>query len=581
MFRDGNVDEVKSKLSRGTLDPNFIFDDGMTPLTLAVLINDRDMISALLENGAIIDFRTKNGSFTNSGPSPTPNQLGTTWFTPMHVAASENRLVALQTLMYYGASPNVVDTGNLTPWYHAAACGHYECIRWCLLWSAVHYKESKLNINLDLRDTTERTALHFACANGFPQVVTILLEYGFDYKSQNSTGNTPLHAACTKPMGGALFKECAKLLLSYGADKETKNKAGQTPAQLSLLSGNIELSDFIKKFVIDKQAMLQPLSVESIVENARPQWQNIKKMMHVGNPKLGLSPGINSDSRFSSISNTSEKQLVTSASSLNDFPTLEGFPKSNSVGGRHNIAATFSASVSTTSFKNLGSGSNSTSNIELHTPDQTPAILEHPSEAAERVQQMQSNFRKRSDSNSNQSAQPIIMSKMSTYGNRAVESPSASATASGTSLTVPPPPATQLPTSESFNAVPSSVSSPRQPVSGRTPRAVPPPPPPGTLPVGLSANLGNLPPPPPSVAKGIPPPMNVSLPGNITLPPPPPIGNLSLPQPPTLTPINNISNNELLSQLQRIEDEKKRLEQEVEKLRQQMMAAAARSGPMK
>ena len=73
----------------------------VTPLVQAVLNNDRDMISVLIDVGAIPDFRTKFGTFSKNGPPTHPtalNLFSSNWFTPMHVAASENKLAALQVI---------------------------------------------------------------------------------------------------------------------------------------------------------------------------------------------------------------------------------------------------------------------------------------------------------------------------------------------------------------------------------------------------------------------------------------------------------------------------------------------------
>jgi hypothetical protein len=54
--------------------------------------NDRDMIQVLIENGAMADFRSRMGAFNGNSQ----NQFGSTWFTPIHVAAAESKLIALQ-----------------------------------------------------------------------------------------------------------------------------------------------------------------------------------------------------------------------------------------------------------------------------------------------------------------------------------------------------------------------------------------------------------------------------------------------------------------------------------------------------
>ena len=74
-----------------------------TPLSLIAGIRSRPsrMVMALVNGGAILDFRTKDGS------------------TAMHRAVGTNNIEAVRTMLELGASPNYRDSKNLTPLYHS------------------------------------------------------------------------------------------------------------------------------------------------------------------------------------------------------------------------------------------------------------------------------------------------------------------------------------------------------------------------------------------------------------------------------------------------------------------------------
>ena len=113
-----NVDKV-TKMCNNGLDPNFHSQElGVelmklisiprhsiveTPLSMISGIKSRPsrMVMALVNGGAILDFRTKDGS------------------TAMHRAVVSNNIEAVRTMLELGASPNYRDSKNLTPLYHS------------------------------------------------------------------------------------------------------------------------------------------------------------------------------------------------------------------------------------------------------------------------------------------------------------------------------------------------------------------------------------------------------------------------------------------------------------------------------
>lgn len=228
-----NVEKAREKLSKG-LDPNFWTEtEGIrslkieTPLSFAVMNNDKDMISLLIEAGAFLDYRvgSKDG-----------------WKTPLHIAALHNKALALQTLISFGAWVNAVDLVGLTPLSYAITGDNAECAHRLLLAKAdpeVHYDENK------------KSMLHQACINNNEYTVGLLTDFGADINCQNQLGNTPLHLAATRNAKG-----CVRWLLMRGANTEILNKYGQTAAAAASVSGKEEMAEMIKNFKLEHIGLL-------------------------------------------------------------------------------------------------------------------------------------------------------------------------------------------------------------------------------------------------------------------------------------------------------------------------------------
>ncbi|XP_074227622.1 SH3 and multiple ankyrin repeat domains protein 2 isoform X1 [Camelus bactrianus] len=210
-----SVEKVVKMLERG-LDPNFHdLESGETPLTLAAQLDDPgEMIKALRNGGAHLDFRAKDG------------------MTALHKAARTRNLPALKTLLELGASPDYKDSYGLTPLYHTAIVGGDPCC--CELLLHEHAAVS-------CKDENGWHEIHQACRYGHVQHLEHLLFYGADMGAQNASGNTALHIC-------ALYNQdsCARVLLFRGGNKELKNYNSQTPFQVAIIAGNFELAEYIK-----------------------------------------------------------------------------------------------------------------------------------------------------------------------------------------------------------------------------------------------------------------------------------------------------------------------------------------------
>uniref|UniRef100_A0A8C5JNE4 SH3 and multiple ankyrin repeat domains 3 n=1 Tax=Junco hyemalis TaxID=40217 RepID=A0A8C5JNE4_JUNHY len=202
-----NSEKVCRLLEKG-LDPNFHDPDtGECPLTAAAQLElSAEMIKALRNGGAHLDFRTREG------------------MTALHKAVRCRNHAALLTLLDLGASPDYKDSRGLTPLYHSAMVGGDPYCCELLLHDYAR---------LGCVDENGWQEIHQACRYGHVQHLEHLLFYGADMTAQNASGNTALHIC-------ALYNQesCARVLLFRGASKEIRNYNSQTAFQVSRIPGN-------------------------------------------------------------------------------------------------------------------------------------------------------------------------------------------------------------------------------------------------------------------------------------------------------------------------------------------------------
>ncbi|XP_064416221.1 SH3 and multiple ankyrin repeat domains protein 2 [Latimeria chalumnae] len=211
----GAAEKISKLLEKG-LDPNYHDSEtGETPLTLAAqLENTLEVIRALCQGGAHIDFRARDG------------------MTALHKAVRSQNYNAVKALLDQGASPNYKDRRGLTPLYHTAMVGGDPHSCELLLYNRAF---------IGTKDENGWLEIHQACQHGHTQHLEHLLFYGANPGVQNASGNTALHIC-------ALYNKesCARVLLFRGANKEVKNNNRQTPFQVAIISGNFELGELIK-----------------------------------------------------------------------------------------------------------------------------------------------------------------------------------------------------------------------------------------------------------------------------------------------------------------------------------------------
>ena len=235
----GYVSMVKYLIKK--IDPNSQDQSGMTPLHLAALNNQVEVIEALLSESEAVNV----------------NEVDNLFRTPLYLACENSRAEALDALLKHGArhdirprnarsliscavirrDPRVLesllgiedidiffpDMNNWTPVHYAAQLGRM---------SFLHLFYGLDPSCLTAKDTKGRTPFHIAALWNQIEVVCFCLDIeDFDPNVTDDDGNTALHLAVRRN-----YVQMAKLLQAHDVDLNIQNSMGQTPLHLAVIS---------------------------------------------------------------------------------------------------------------------------------------------------------------------------------------------------------------------------------------------------------------------------------------------------------------------------------------------------------
>jgi len=168
---------------------------GRTPLHYAAYCGNVVAVKRLLRSGA------------------NPNAADEIGQTPLHMA---NRFDVATILLKHGADPNIkTKHDGRTPLHYAAADGYLTIVSILLKYGAI----------VDVKDNYGKTPLYLATNNAHTDVVSYLLKKRANPNTQDEKWNkTPLHLAS---YNNEII--IAKLLLRYGADPNIRDVFRKTP----------------------------------------------------------------------------------------------------------------------------------------------------------------------------------------------------------------------------------------------------------------------------------------------------------------------------------------------------------------
>ncbi|MEM6396546.1 MAG: ankyrin repeat domain-containing protein [Bacteroidota bacterium] len=265
---EDRVDMLQALLDRGA-DVNYVNANGWTALIEAADEGSYRSAQFLLAAGADPNLKGRNSyrsaiSMAASEGFPEIMELllgagaDIDYGFPLHEAAEEGQLEIVRLLVEKGVNVNELDDRRLTPLGRAAAEDNPTVIRYLLGRGADLEKGTYLPLHLaaedgqvaalralleagadvDARDGHRRTALICAASDGHYSAAKLLLEAGADIDAQDARGNTALIAAADDN-----HQRVVRLLLQSGADSEMRTDRGQNALELALSEGSDDAID--------------------------------------------------------------------------------------------------------------------------------------------------------------------------------------------------------------------------------------------------------------------------------------------------------------------------------------------------
>lgn len=208
-----------------------------TPLYLAVEHKEDELVTLLLQRGAVIDIKNEK-----------------TGMTPVHLAANKKFFHILYKLLHYSCNINLCDSLGRTV-LHILLFGHKENDNekiFIEIIRKVMFKKSCTSLKYN-----GETALHLAASMKQKMILSTLLEIADSVNEVNSLGNTVLHSLLSVSHGNVNDSneqenlEIVKKLVSKGANLNLKNQNGQTPLHLAAKNKHFEVLSYFLLYKLD------------------------------------------------------------------------------------------------------------------------------------------------------------------------------------------------------------------------------------------------------------------------------------------------------------------------------------------
>ena len=217
------IEKVKRAIEQDPALINKLDEAGQTPLHVAVVNNYVSLLTWLLDHGADINVKNRQGD--------TPLRSAVIWDRTPHLSV-------IRTLLSRGADVNAGDTYGDTPLHVAATFAETSVIKLLLSEGA----------NPNAQAGRGETPLHYASrrppdpAKDYKGAIRLLLSGGAKVNIQDQAGSSPLHAA-------AMIEntETIATLLENGANIDLKTNNGSTPLHISAIFGHSSVAEALVK----------------------------------------------------------------------------------------------------------------------------------------------------------------------------------------------------------------------------------------------------------------------------------------------------------------------------------------------
>ena len=219
----GMKDVVAALLNKGA-EVNYKWANGQTPLMVASFGGKNEIVEMLLKKGADVNARSMEGYIV---------------YTALTAAIYGGYANTASILIKHGADVNAHKEGGMSELRMAMIQkNRRECVDLLLQSGAVMRAEGQEGVD----------NLYAAGMGGYAHIVKLLVERGANVNgrtapSDPSTETTPLIAAVD---GGSL--EAVKILLEHGSDVNAKDADGMTPMHHATTNGNVQIIDILLKY---------------------------------------------------------------------------------------------------------------------------------------------------------------------------------------------------------------------------------------------------------------------------------------------------------------------------------------------
>ncbi|VDL95857.1 unnamed protein product, partial [Schistocephalus solidus] len=176
----GHLELVKYLIEAGAKSDE-ADESGWTPLMISVSAGRDDVAEYLLKCC-----------------SANPNVINSTGQSPLHYAASKNRLNLAKQLLAAGAQVDLRDWGGNTPLHRAVSQSHTDMVKLLLSGGGAFSDLETANggaqparASPNITNTAGQTPLHFACEDGNASVVRLLIQAGADLSAKDKVRSNP------------------------------------------------------------------------------------------------------------------------------------------------------------------------------------------------------------------------------------------------------------------------------------------------------------------------------------------------------------------------------------------------------
>ena len=227
--------------------------NGQTLITLAIIPYDTECVTKLLDHGAQLNLKTKEGEtcltcipqhlndytqeiqylVAKGANVNLPNEKGDT---PLHVAANFTNVPTLCTLLSIGAQVNSQNSNGETALMIASKKYNSQCVLLLLEFGAEKDVQS-LRGDTALMNCIKSTTYHEESSY---KIIDLLLQNGCKTDIADNKGQIPLFLPIQKNESDIISK-----LLLFGADIVTEDNHGMTPFLASIITRYDELASYL------------------------------------------------------------------------------------------------------------------------------------------------------------------------------------------------------------------------------------------------------------------------------------------------------------------------------------------------